>query len=791
MRKNIPQTKQEAPKVQLAFSPTNTKLHIQNTFWEIVMTKQLLYTSLMISLALPLHLYSQGIPAPGIAPQAQQELQSFRFEGADIDTVMTQYCEWTGKTYLKTDAVQATITLKVDRLTTAECIQVVEAILAMNNIAIVPFGEKFIKVLAAGSGDLVGQGMEINLDPELIIPSSDDFVTTVIPLKNVQIQEVQAAVQHVLHTYGKILTLERSNSIMITDTAANVNRARELIEFIDQATAQIEQRIYKIEHADAIEIAAKIEEIVTAAKGEEDKPEPVGNPYARTPPGVIRASTNPNTPTAPSQASIANTEGGNAVLIQGDVKVLADERTNIIIIFSQTENFPFFEKIIEVLDVIVEPETIFEVINLEYADAEELSGTLNSLIGGGGGTSGGLGSSSRSSSSSRSGTSSSSRSTSSNSNSRDSSSNNRSRLTPNSADEASGGISNLNRLSEETTILADARSNSILLMGEKNDIAALKKVIAKLDVKLEQVMIEAAIFEVTLNDDYSTGVDWLYRNNRTGPSQAGGFGGQTFISTQPTNLTQNIPGLISSTLTYYEDLDSLSTEIAISLAASDSNVRLLSTPVIITTDNTEATLSVGEQRPVVTSTSSFGNSSGTLRSSYEYKDIGINLTVTPRINPQRVVVMEILQQADQIGGDITIDKNKVPIILNREFEAQISVPDRGTVVLGGLINNENRESKSKIPLLGDIPLIGRYLFSSQSQEDVQTELIVLLTPYVLTTDAELKAETERRYKSTDMKAEDWPQNGWSDSKLRYQSSESPTSDTTPDISQILRSMKEQ
>ncbi|MAI20150.1 MAG: hypothetical protein CMF28_02790, partial [Kiritimatiellaceae bacterium] len=168
-------------------------------------------------------------------------------------------------------------------------------------------------------------------------------------------------------------------------------------------------------------------------------------------------------------------------------------------------------------------------------------------------------------------------------------------------------------------------------MGEKNDIAALKKVIAKLDVKLEQVMIEAAIFEVTLNDDYSTGVDWLYRNNRTGPSQAGGFGGQTFISTQPTNLTQNIPGLISSTLTYYEDLDSLSTEIAISLAASDSNVRLLSTPVIITTDNTEATLSVGEQRPVVTSTSSFGNSSGTLRSSYEYKDIGINLTVTPRI----------------------------------------------------------------------------------------------------------------------------------------------------------------
>ena len=97
-------------------------------------------------------------------------------------------------------------------------------------------------------------------------------------------------------------------------------------------------------------------------------------------------------------------------------------------------------------------------------------------------------------------------------------------------------------------------------------------------------------------------------------------------------------------LTYYQNITGITTDVAISIAASDSNVRLLSTPVIMTTDNTEARLSVGEQRPVVTSTSSFGNSSGTLRSSYEYKDIGINLTVTPRINPQRVVVMEILQQ---------------------------------------------------------------------------------------------------------------------------------------------------
>ena len=733
---------------------------------------------------------AQNLPsiAPTGTPQSQkeQELQSFRFEGADIDTVMTQYCEWTGKTYLKTDAVQATITLKVDRLTTAESIQVIEAILAMNNIALVPMGDKFIKVVQAGSADLVGQGMEINLDPDFIIPSSDDFVTTVIPLQNVQIQEVQAAVQHILHTYGKILTLQRSNSIMITDTAANVNRARELIEFIDQATAQIEQRIYKIEHADAVEIATKIEEIITAAKGEEEKPAPIGNPYARTPAGVIRANANPTVSAVPTQASIANTEGGNAVLIQGDVKVLADERTNIIIIFSQAENFPFFEKIIEVLDVIVQPETIFEVINLEYADAEELSGTLNSLITGGGSSSNT--SSSRTSTSNRG-----NNSTRNNTNSRNANNNRNTRLTPNAADEPSeGGIGNLNRLSEETTILADARSNSILLMGEKNDIAALKQVIAKLDVKLEQVMIEAAIFEVTLNNGLNSGIDWLYRGNNL--ERATGFNAPTLLST-----TNTIPGIAAGALTYYQNLTDINTEIAISLAANDSNVRLLSTPVIMTTDNTEARLSVGEQRPVVTSTSSFGNSSGTLRSSYEYKDIGINLTVTPRINPQRVVVMELLQQADQVGGTVEIDNNSVPVILNREFEAQISVPDRGTIALGGLINSETRDSKTKIPFLGDIPLIGRYLFSSQSQQQVQTELIVLLTPYVLTTDAELKAETERRYHGTDMNADDWPKTGWSDSTLKYQSNKGLQVIENPqnhhldksNISNILKNMKVQ
>jgi len=139
-------------------------------------------------------------------------------------------------------------------------------------------------------------------------------------------------------------------------------------------------------------------------------------------------------------------------------------------------------------------------------------------------------------------------------------------------------------------------------------------------------------------------------------------------------------------------------------------------------------------------------------------------------------VMEILQKADQVGDQIQIDGNDVPVILSREFEAQISVPNRGTIALGGLINSETRDSVTKIPILGDIPLIGRYLFSSVSKENRQTELVVLMTPTVLVNNDEAIRETQRLYDSTDMQAEDWPGTGWSGSALQFRDKSTPAKD---------------
>ena len=690
-----------------------------------------------------------------IPKQQAKRLFSFKFEGADLDTVMETYCEWTGQIYLKNDAVKANITLKASNLTKLECIQVIEAILGMNNIALVPMGEKFLKVVQSTAPDLGGQGLKINMNPDQKYGATDKIVTQIIQLQNVEILDVQTAVQHLMHAYGQIQTLERSNSLMITDTESNILRIRELIEFVDQASAGIEPRIYQIKFADSTEIATKLNEIITLAQEDQKTAGALPN---RAPAGIIRARTTRRAatqPTAPTQATISTTESSSTLIIRGNVKVMADERTNIIIIFSQEDNFAFFDKIVKVLDVEVDPAVTFEVINLEYADAEELSSTLNDLVGAATGSRGSSSSSSnsRSSSSSRSRTSGIQRASGRSSSSRSNSS--RGRVTPNAAPSA---IQNLSRLSEDTKILADERTNSILLMGEKADIAALKDVIKSLDVMLEQVMIEAAIFEIGLSESLRHGIDWLYRSQ--GDDKIGAWDGQSLI----TNAIDNVA---AGALTYYQNLAGIDSQVAINLAATDNDARLLATPVIMTTDNTEAMLSIGEQRPVVTSTDSFANSSGTQRSNYEYKDIGIQLTITPRINPQRFVVMELVQTADQLGGNISIDGNDVPIILNREFEATITVPDRGTVALGGLITSEWSDDITKIPLLGDIPLIGRYLFSSVKKTETQRELIVLMTPYVLTNLDELERETERVYKATDINPEDWPSSGWSDSKLQH------------------------
>ena len=198
------------------------------------------------------------------------------------------------------------------------------------------------------------------------------------------------------------------------------------------------------------------------------------------------------------------------------------------------------------------------------------------------------------------------------------------------------------------------------------------------------------------------------------------------------------------------------------MVASSGEGRVLATPVILTTDNTEASIISGQSVPVRTGDSSY--SSGTYYGTYEYKDVGIELKVKPRINPSRYVTLEISQSANTLGDQTDVGNNSTMYKINkRELTASISLPSRSTIVLGGLVETDYSSSESHIPILGSIPILGA-LFRSENKTRQRTELLVLITPYVLMTPEEARAETERLHRASNVAAEDWYR-GWSDSSL--------------------------
>ncbi|MDA3872957.1 MAG: type II and III secretion system protein, partial [Kiritimatiellae bacterium] len=149
---------------------------------------------------------------------------------------------------------------------------------------------------------------------------------------------------------------------------------------------------------------------------------------------------------------------------------------------------------------------------------------------------------------------------------------------------------------------------------------------------------------------------------------------------------------------------------------------------------------------------------GSIQSSFEYENIGLELTVTPRINPQGMVIMEINQSAENVGGTTRIDGNDVPIITSRELEASVAIRSGGTLVLGGLVREDKRESLTKVPFFGSIPLLGA-LFRSTSTENVRTELLVLISPEVLVTAEEAEKLTRELKKATELSKATWYR-GW-------------------------------
>lgn len=696
-----------------------------------------------------------------------------KFESMELDEVLKQYSDWTGLAIMKAPDVPAVkVTLRCPkRIPLREALLAIEGILTMNGIGLVPMGDKFLKVVPISSAGISGLKRSGGvLDPD--VSETDHLVSRIIELKYLEIAEAQGVIQQFIHPYGKITALERVNCLLITDTAINIKRILEILEMLDHPLgAREELRIFVIRHAKPSEIQSKIEAIIADVQAKDQ------NKIMRQPimPSPTPRMPTPGAPPMPRADQSSQAESLDRSIIQGKVKMVSDDRTSQLIIITRPEQFAFFENIIKALDQNVEPDVSIRVFALEYAKAKDIVSVLTSLI--------------------------------------SSSSNQKAApalpgptplappppgtksTTPEPTTTSSADLTISGRLSSDIKILADERSNALLVMANKADMIIIEEILAKVDVALSQVLIEVVIIEVSLKNDTETGIDWLQRsmiayNKNNGARRAFlGFSGASREATDGTirdattfrKVSDDIASA-GSGLSYYFTIFDLNVDAVINMLTTRTEARILSSPIILTTDNKEAKIMVGEKRPIITSTSV--TTSGQ-QSSYEYINIGIDLTITPHINQKGFVVMDVKQKIDNTAGDVTVDNNKVPIITTREFGASLAINNGRTIVVGGLVSNERKSSESKIPLLGDIPLLGM-LFRSHGKETVRGELLVLITPYVLASPTEVNIESGRRLNAMEPMS-DLEKNQWAHSDLLPRA----TSNSVPNSTHDAENAKEQ
>jgi len=286
---------------------------------------------------------------------------------------------------------------------------------------------------------------------------------------------------------------------------------------------------------------------------------------------------------------------------------------------------------------------------------------------------------------------------------------------------------------ERFRVVPNKATNSIIIICAPQDYESIKNIIEELDTKREQVLVEALIVEITLDDDESLGFDWnALIDVGTGiDALAASNTGLMRESLQTGGLAGLTIGLLNGTLP--------SVWAILNANRENTDFKILSTPQIVTLDNQEAIITIGEQIPFLTS--SRVDEQNNVISTYDYKDIGIVLKLTPQINKKGYITMNINQQVKKLVEGTTVLEN--PSVYNREITSRITVKNERTIVIGGLIRDDNVVVEQKVPLLGDIPLLGLF-FRKNTKQRVRTNLLVFITPHIVTTDESIEAITKQK-----------------------------------------------
>ena len=615
-----------------------------------------------------------AVPLPGLSGSDQVGPVILRDE--TIAQVLDLMQRWTGKSILRPNALPASVyTLSLPAsITRDEALLAIETLLNLNGIAVIQQGDKFLKVVP----NLVAKAESPTLltGSTLTLPPSGRIATKIFTLKHANAQEFILQITSSLNTTlaSPPVYFGRNNAFLITDSITNLQKIEKLVAELDRPQLDlVVTKSYTLKNAMATDLVNKL----TA---------------------MLRTQ--------------AVASGGAPFRLSTGTTFLADERTNRVLLMGSADQHDFFDKLIETLDQKSNPNTKTDVIFLRHADAQQVATLVTSLVTGQTTAAARAGNTVRSATVNRT-------------------------PTPVAAPVAGAAGATTSQMgadefSSNLTVLPDVRSNSVVVSGTNDDLRLLHDLIDKVDIVLPQVRIEVVIAEVKLSDNESNGFSTLGLTVQNGKLVGiGGSGagfGVTGIPVTPVNPVLNTGQTIVNPAqgSLAPGTNSLSATIGLVTTPRKGDLKILSVPAITTTHNKEATLFVGESRPVITG-SSVAATTGQVTSTVSQRDIGITLKVLPLIGKDGAVQLQISQSVEDILGSTILDGNDQPIIGRRTTDSYVSAMSGEIVVLGGLQRTVTTKSTSR---LGPIPIIGDIFGASTNLEEKQ-ELIIFLRPYVL------------------------------------------------------------
>ena len=388
--------------------------------------------------------------------------------------------------------------------------------------------------------------------------------------------------------------------------------------------------------------------------------------------------------------------------ISSMVRIMPVERLNSIMVVSPRAHYiDTVQGWIEELDSIEDPasEPILQVYLVRNGDAAQLASLLSTIYGGSGSGSSAKGGVAPGMTQAQSGSGAGGAS---------------------KRNQASGGGGTF-MLDNDVRIVSDDYNNSLLVYATPYEYQKLERILNKLDVVATQVLIEASIVEVTLTDDLQYGLEWAFDNNLGGGDSGRGLldvGGNLAPQAGFSYTVTNSAG---------------ATKAVLNALAEDSLLNVISTPSVMVLDNHTATINVGDQQPV--QSQSTVTNGGNVQNSITYKDTGVQLTVTPSVNDGGLVTLDIEQSVTDVGPVDSATKQRS--FNQRAVKSRVAIRSGESVVLGGMIRDNETEGQSGVPVLKDIPLVGA-LFSTTTKASTRTELLIFITPRVMESDQDLR-----------------------------------------------------